>query len=90
MPAKYPAAPPRTRPTIARPIAAPVPLMTTAPRIEKATNIPNAIRKPKAIGMNLEPAKARARPLTIAMIPINFKNPRTNDKLTAHPAAWSI
>jgi hypothetical protein len=35
-------------------------------------NTPEPARKPITIGMNFEPAKARASPTTIAIIPMNF------------------
>lgn len=35
-------------------------------------NTPEPTRKPITIGMNFEPAKARASPTTNAIIPMNF------------------
>lgn len=46
--------------------------MTIAPITKHVKNTVEPIRKPRTIGINLEPAKARARPQTIAIIPINF------------------
>lgn len=72
MPLKYPATPPKIRPTTDKPIAAPAPLITIAPMTKHAKNTPEPARKPITIGMNFEPAKARASPTTNAIIPMNF------------------
>ena len=87
---KYPAAPPRIRPTTVRPIMAPVPLMTTAPIRKQKKNTPEPRSTPSTKGINLEPAKAKASPTTIEIMPMNFLSPKITPKLRPHPASWSV
>jgi len=60
------------RPTIVKPIIAPVPLMTTAPMRKHIKKTIEPRRKPSTIGMNLDPTKVRASPQAIAIMPTNF------------------
>jgi len=83
---KYPATPPKIRPTTDNAIAAAAPLITTAPMMKHVKNTPEPTRKPIVIGMNFEPAKARASPTTIAIIPMNFYSPKRIEKSKPHPA----